>query len=81
MQLQQSQALKMSMVALALGRFVAALAASCEVTHHFAFDVVVELAVRFAGVSDAEVVAPPAKVGAYFAYHLPHGFAVVARRG
>ncbi len=71
----------MDMVALALGQFVAALAASYEVTHHFAFDVVVELPVRFSGVTDAEVVAPTAKVGVYFAYHLPHGFAVVAGGG
>ena len=57
------------------------MAASYEVSYHFAFDVVVELAVRFAGVTDAEVVAPTAKVGAYFSYHLPHGFAVVAGGG
>ncbi len=71
----------MGMVALALWRCVAALAASYEVTHHFAFDVVVELAVRFAGMTYAEVGAPPAKVGVYFAYHLPNGFAVLARGG
>ena len=68
-------------IALALGRFVAALAASYEVTHHFAFDVVVELAVRFAGIANGEVILPPTEVSAYFAYHLADGFAVVARGG
>ena len=69
----------MDMVALALGRFVAALAASYEVAHHFAFDVVVELPVRFAGITDAEVATSPAKVRVYFAYRLADGFAVLAR--